>query len=63
MRLNSLETAPAATLEQGPGHTQEDTQEEGAADTGHEGLNSAIEVYNVQPARLQGSTLYTPRSS
>ena len=33
-RLNSPETAPAAPLEQGPEHTQEDTQEAGAAGTG-----------------------------
>ena len=33
-RLSSPETAPAAALEQGPEHTQEDTQEEGAAGTG-----------------------------
>jgi hypothetical protein len=33
-RLNGPETAPAAALEQGPEHTQEDTQEEGAAGTG-----------------------------
>jgi hypothetical protein len=33
-RLNSLETAPTAALKQGPEHTQEDTQEEGAAGTG-----------------------------
>jgi hypothetical protein len=33
-RLNSPETAPAAALEQGPEHTKEDTQKEGATGTG-----------------------------
>jgi hypothetical protein len=33
-RLNCPETAPAEALEQGPEHTQEDAQEEGAAGTG-----------------------------
>src|SRR6266516_3913890 len=33
-RQNSPETAPAGALEQGPEHTEEDTQEEGAAGTG-----------------------------
>ncbi len=33
-RQNSPETAPAGVLEQGPEHTEEDTQQEGAAGTG-----------------------------
>src|SRR5271156_2279533 len=41
-RLNSPETAPTVTLEQGPEHTQEETRRQARARVaGHEGLNSA----------------------